>query len=271
VVDAGYHRILIFPSYDQWPAQLTSFRPAPSPWWATIPIHQNLGERCRPSATFFLRLRPACSIRRWPRPLQWRTFPWPIPRTTACWHALQTSSTQPTFAAATGAGAGPRDTGSINLIEGKELQLSYYDQSNTVQRIAALRSTTPATRRTFMSPTRATTGCWATGYAQGGPGAGSVGTSSSASRTARRRCANYPTGDPAQPTTPAFAARWVCWWIPGQSVGGGPGKRARAAVPGAVFADGQPVADLVWAVFVHTRSPTRRPAPWPRLTGWPLP
>jgi len=250
VVDAGYHRILIFPSYDQWPAQLTQFSPS-----ALAVVGHNSdftriwANDAAPSATFL----PSPSTSVFYSPMAAALFNGELfvadsQNNRVLAMPLQTSSTQPTFAAATRAlGQDRGDTGSINLIEGKELQLSYYDQSNTVQRDSGIAiDNTGNTPHLYVADPGNNRVLGYKDMRKAGPGAGSVADIVIGQQNGQTALCNYPTGDPAQPTNSSLCGPVGLLvdsqgnlWVADQ------GNARVLRFPAPFSQTGQPVADLV--------------------------
>jgi uncharacterized protein (TIGR03437 family) len=241
VVDSGDSRILIFPSYDQWPAQTTQFSPM-----ATIVVGQNFD---------FTRLYPNNAP---PSP----TF-WPPPSASVFFQPeaavlfnnelyvadsgnnrvivmpLQPSSTQPTFGAATRVlGQYRMDAGSVNLIEGKELDLGG-DSGMAIDSTGAtpyLYVADPGNNRVL-------------GYKdiyKVAAGPGSVADIVIGQPNGQTGLCNYPTGDPGQPTSSSLCSP-VGLLVDSQGnlwvADRGNGRVLRFPAP--FSQTGQPVADLV--------------------------
>jgi uncharacterized protein (TIGR03437 family) len=201
VVDTNYNRILIFPSFDQWPAQSTQFSPT-----AAAVVGQNsdftriYGNNAPLAATFYP--PPSASVFFQPTAaalLGNQVFVADSLNNRVLAMPLQSSSTQTTLGAATQVlGQDRLDTGSIDLIEGKELYLG-------VDSGLAIDSTGPTPHLYVADPGNNRV----LGYKdmrKAGPGTGSVADIVIGQQNGQTALCNYPTGDPGQPTNSSLCS-----------------------------------------------------------------
>jgi uncharacterized protein (TIGR03437 family) len=250
VVDSGYNRILIFPSYDQWPAQTTQF----SPTAAAVVGHNSDFTRtgandAAPAATFLP--SPSTSVLFVPMAaalFNGELFVADSQNNRVLVMPLQPSSTQPTFGAATRVlGQDRMDTGSINLIEGKELQLSYYFQNSNLRRDSGLAiDSTGDTPHLYVADSGNNRVLGYKDMRKAGPGSGSVADIVIGQQNGQTALCNYPTGDPAQPTNSSLCGPVGLLvdsqgnlWVADQ------GNARVLRFPAPFSQTGQPVADLV--------------------------
>jgi uncharacterized protein (TIGR03437 family) len=210
VVDSGYSRILIFPAYSQWPAQTTQFSPM-----ATAVVGQNSdftriwGNNAPPAATFL----PAPSAGVFFEPmaavlLNNQLFVADALNNRVLAMPVQTTSTQTTIGAATQAlGQDRLDCGSIDLIEGKELELAYSDLSGNVHLDSGLAiDSTGATPHLYVADPGNNRVLGYRDMRKAGPGSGSVADIVIGQQNGQTALCNYPTGDPAQPTNSSLCS-----------------------------------------------------------------
>jgi uncharacterized protein (TIGR03437 family) len=250
VVDSGYNRILIFPSYDQWPAQTTQF----SPTAAAVVGHNSDFTRtgandAATTATFL----PSPSASVFYQPVAAALFNGELfvadsQNNRVLMMPLQSSSAQPTFGAATQVlGQDRLDTGYIDLIEGKELQLAYYDQNNNFHADSGLAiDSTGDTPHLYVSDPANNRVLGYKDMRKAGPGSGSVADIVIGQQNGQTALCNYPTGDPAQPNSSSLCGPMGLvvdsqgnLWVADQ------GNARVLRFPAPFSQTGQPVADLV--------------------------
>jgi uncharacterized protein (TIGR03437 family) len=206
VVDARYNRILVFPSYDQWPAQTTQFSPR-----AVVVLGHNsdftaLNANNASQAATFL---PPPSASVFFQPLAGVLFNNELfvadsLNNRVLVMPLQVSSPQPAFGAATRVlGQDRMDTGSINLIEGRELRLAY--DSNHVDAGLAIDST-GATPHLYVADPYNNRVLGYKDMRKAGPGSGSVADIVIGQQNGQTALCNYPTGDPGLPTSSSLCS-----------------------------------------------------------------
>ena len=241
VVDAGYNRILIFPAYTQWPAQLVQFSPS-----AIAVVGQNNDftrinpNNAPPNPTFY----PPASASVFFQPeaavlFNNELFVADAGNNRALVMPLQSASTPPTFGAATRVlGQYRMDAGSINLIEGKELYLGE-DSGMAIDNTGAtphLYIADPGNNRVL-------------GYKdiyKVAAGPGSMADIVIGQPSGQTGLCNYPTGDPGQPTSSSLCSPVGLvvdsqgnLWVADR----GNGRVLRFPAP--FSQTGQPVADVV--------------------------
>jgi uncharacterized protein (TIGR03437 family) len=241
IVDSGYNRILIFPPYNQWPAQVTQFSPMAvgvvgqnNDLTLTNPNNapQNPTFYPPPSASVFFQPQAAVLFNS-------ELYVVDAGNNRVIVMPLQSSAGQPAFGAATRVlGQYSTTTGSINLIEGKELYLGV-DSGLAIDSTGAtphLYVADPGNHRVL-------------GYKdiyKVAAGPGSVADIIIGQPNGQTGLCNYPTGDPGQPTSSSLCSP-VGLLVDSQGnlwvADRGNGRVLRFPAP--FSQTGQPVADLV--------------------------